>query len=100
MRRRPPRSTRTATPCPYTTLVRSPDATIAEISKAGLRGRGGGGFPTGTKWAGVRSQTSTDRYVVVNGAEGEPGTFKDRHLLRMNPYQVVEGMIKIGRAHV
>jgi NADH:ubiquinone oxidoreductase subunit F (NADH-binding) len=69
------------------------EATIAEISAAGLRGRGGGGFPTGTKWAGVRAQSGTDRYVVVNGAEGEPGTFKDRHLLRTNPYQVVEGMI-------
>ena len=70
-----------------------PEATIAEVSAAGLRGRGGGGFPTGTKWAGVRSQPGTDRYVVVNGAEGEPGTFKDRQLMRTNPYQVVEGMI-------
>jgi NADH-quinone oxidoreductase subunit F len=70
-----------------------PDAVIAQLSESGLRGRGGGGFPTGTKWAGVRGQTGTDRYVIANGAEGEPGTFKDRALLRSNPYQVVEGLI-------
>lgn len=70
-----------------------PDATIEAISASGLRGRGGGGFPTGRKWAGIAAQTGTRRYVVCNGAEGEPGTFKDRALLRANPYQVVEGLI-------
>ena len=60
---------------------------------SGLRGRGGGGFPTGRKWSGVAAQTGTRRYVVGNGAEGEPGTFKDRALLRANPYQFVEGII-------
>jgi NADH:ubiquinone oxidoreductase subunit F (NADH-binding) len=68
-------------------------ATIAEIGRSGLRGRGGGGFPTGRKWAGIAAQADTRRYLVVNGAEGEPGTFKDRALLRANPYQVVEGLI-------
>ena len=69
-----------------------PTGTIEVITDAGLRGRGGGGFPTGRKWAGIAGQTATTRYLVCNGAEGEPGTFKDRALLRANPYQVVEGM--------
>ena len=70
-----------------------PAATIEAIERSGLRGRGGGGFPTGQKWAGIAGQTGSRRYLVVNGAEGEPGTFKDRALLRANPYQVVEGLI-------
>lgn len=70
-----------------------PRATIDEIVAAGLRGRGGGGFPTGRKWSGVASQVDTPRFLVVNGAEGEPGTFKDRAILRANPYQLVEGLI-------
>jgi NADH-quinone oxidoreductase subunit F len=69
-----------------------PEGTIEEITRSGLRGRGGGGFPTGRKWSGVRSQPGTHRYVVCNGAEGEPGTFKDRALARANPYQLVEGL--------
>lgn len=70
-----------------------PEETIAQITRSGLRGRGGGGFPTGRKWAGVRAQPGTTRYVVANGAEGEPATFKDRALMRANPYQVVEGLV-------
>src|SRR5690606_34740490 len=70
-----------------------PDGTIEEVLASGLRGRGGAGFPTGRKWAGVRSQEGTHRYLAVNGAEGEPGTFKDRALLRANPYQLVEGAV-------
>jgi NADH-quinone oxidoreductase subunit F len=69
-----------------------PEATIEEVLAAGLRGRGGGGFPTGRKWQGLASHSGT-KYLVVNGAEGEPGTFKDRALLRANPYQLVEGLI-------
>ena len=69
-----------------------PLATIAEVTQSGLRGRGGGGFPTGQKWAGIAGQTGGRRYLVCNGAEGEPGTFKDRALLRANPYQLVEGV--------
>lgn len=75
-----------------------PDATIETIAASGLRGRGGGGFPTGRKWAGIAAQTAGRRYLVVNGAEGEPGTFKDRALVRSNPYQVVEGMVIAGFA--
>jgi NADH-quinone oxidoreductase subunit F len=70
-----------------------PEATIDIIDRAGLRGRGGGGFPTATKWRGIASQTGTRRFVVGNGAEGEPGTFKDRALIRANPYQLVEGLL-------
>ena len=70
-----------------------PQATIEAITAAGLRGRGGGGFPTGRKWAGIAGQAGTRRYVVANGAEGEPGAFGDRALLRANPYQVAEGLM-------
>ncbi len=71
----------------------SPEDVIRLVRQAGLRGRGGAGFPTATKWDGVRSDPGTTRYLVGNGAEGEPGTFKDRYLLRMNPYQVLEGAL-------
>ena len=70
-----------------------PAATIETVLASGLRGRGGGGFSTGRKWQSIASQSATRRYVVCNGAEGEPGTFKDRALLRSNPYQLVEGVI-------
>src|SRR5579864_5961618 len=67
-----------------------PAGTIAEIGRSGLRGRGGAGFPTGRKWESIRSAPGT-HYFAVNGAEGEPGTFKDRAILRANPYQLLEG---------
>ncbi len=67
-------------------------ARIQVVAASGLRGRGGGGFPTGRKWAGIAEQSGGRRYLVCNGAEGEPGTFKDRALLRANPYQLVEGL--------
>jgi len=73
-------------------VVDGPDWVISELTKSGLRGRGGGGFPTGRKWSGVRGQPGTHRYVVCNAAEGEPATFKDRALMRANPYQLVEGV--------
>src|SRR5215218_9161970 len=69
-----------------------PAATVALVESSGLRGRGGAGFPTGRKWAGIADQRDAVRYLVANGAEGEPGTFKDRALLRANPYQLVEGV--------
>jgi NADH:ubiquinone oxidoreductase subunit F (NADH-binding) len=69
-----------------------PAATVSEVSAARLRGRGGGGFPTGIKWAGIADVPDQRRFVVCNAAEGEPGTFKDRALLRTNPYQVLEGI--------
>ncbi len=67
------------------------DGTIDEITAAGLRGRGGAGFPAGRKWRSVRDGGEGRRYVVANGAEGEPATFKDRLLMRRDPYRVVEG---------
>ncbi len=72
-----------------------PDGTIGLIEAAGIRGRGGAGFPTGRKWRSLRDTiTAEDRgFVVVNAAEGEPGTFKDRALLRANPYLVLEGAV-------
>ena len=71
---------------------RGPDGVIATIAAAGLRGRGGAGFPTATKWAAVRAAACPTTYVVANAAEGEPGTFKDRFLIRRNPYQLLEGL--------
>jgi NADH-quinone oxidoreductase subunit F len=73
-------------------LSLSPDQIIEELKLSGLRGRGGAGFPTGVKWAGVVSTGRGKRYACCNGAEGEPGTFKDRYLLRMNPYLTLEGL--------
>lgn len=69
-----------------------PDATIAMIEAAGLRGRGGAGFPAARKWKSVTRGEHGTRYAVANAAEGEPGTFKDRALLRANPYAVIEGL--------
>ena len=73
---------------------RGADWVIEEIERAGLRGRGGAGFPAARKWRSVAAGGPGlgDRYVVANGAEGEPATFKDRPLLRANPYQVLEGL--------
>jgi NADH:ubiquinone oxidoreductase subunit F (NADH-binding) len=70
-----------------------PGATIDEIGLAGIRGRGGAGFPAATKWRSVATAAGHTRHVVANGAEGEPGTFKDRALMRANPYAVVEGLL-------
>lgn len=66
---------------------------IGEITRSGLRGRGGAGFPTGRKWQSVAEQDRGPRYLVCNAAEGEPSTFKDRLLLRRNPYQLIEGLL-------
>jgi NADH:ubiquinone oxidoreductase subunit F (NADH-binding) len=74
-------------------LALSPRGVIDVVADSGLRGRGGGGFPTGEKWRSIREVGTGERYVVCNAAEGEPATFKDRHLLRTNPYQVLEGLM-------
>jgi NADH:ubiquinone oxidoreductase subunit F (NADH-binding) len=66
---------------------------LAELDRSGLRGRGGAGFPTARKWRTVAQSPHPTRFVVCNAAEGEPGTFKDRWLLRHNPYAVLEGML-------
>ena len=73
-------------------LGASPEAVIEEVAKSGLRGRGGAGFPTADKWRSIRTTGTGARFAVCNGAEGEPATFKDRTLLRTNPYQVIEGL--------
>ena len=69
-----------------------PEAVAAEVRAAGLRGRGGAGFPTGLKWRGLQRDDSPAKFVVCNAAEGEPGTYKDRALMQANPYQLVEGV--------
>lgn len=77
-----------------------PDDLIATITDAGLRGRGGAGFPTGIKWRTVADSRSSvePTAVIVNAAEGEPGTFKDRAIIRRNPYRVLEGALIAARA--
>ena len=76
----------------------SPDAIIAEIAAAGLRGRGGAGFPTARKWAACRSEAAATKYLVCNGDEGDPGAFMDRSILEADPHAVLEGMIIGARA--
>ncbi len=75
-----------------------PDAVVAEVKKSALRGRGGAGFPTGLKWSFMPRQYAGQKYVVCNSDEGEPGTFKDRDLLRYDPHSVIEGMAIGGYA--
>ena len=79
-------------------MKRPPDEVIEEVRRSGLRGRGGAGFPTGIKWRTVREDPCPTKFAVCNAAEGEPGTFKDRWLLRMNPYQMVEGLAIAAQA--
>lgn len=69
------------------------DEVINEIKKSVLRGRGGAGFPTGLKWSFMPKDFKGEKYIVCNTDEGEPGTFKDRDLLRYNPHSVIEGMV-------
>ena len=66
---------------------------IDEITKSCLRGRGGGGFPTGKKWAQVQAQTDPVKYIVCNGDEGDPGAFMDRSMMEGDPHRVLEGMM-------
>jgi len=76
----------------------TPEALIAEVKKSALRGRGGAGFPTGLKWSFMPKSYTGQRYLVCNSDEGEPGTFKDRDILRYNPHALIEGMIIGGYA--
>jgi len=71
----------------------SPEDVIKDIRKSGLRGRGGGGFPTGRKWQSCRDARSDTKYVICNADEGDPGAYQDRSLLEGNPHSVLEGMI-------
>jgi len=81
----------------YAGLVKAlgmkPDDIITEIENSGLRGRGGGGFPTGTKWRSCVAVDSDIRYVLCNGDEGDPGAFMDRSIMEGDPHTVIEGMI-------
>ena len=71
----------------------TPDGVISEVKKAGLRGRGGGGFHAAVKWEGVRKAHGEPKYVIANGDEGDPGAYMDRSLMEGNPHSVIEGMI-------
>ena len=71
---------------------------IDEIKRSGLRGRGGAGFPTGIKWQHVKDQTGSEKYIICNGDEGDPGAFMDRMLLESYPFRIIEGMLIAGYA--
>jgi NADH-quinone oxidoreductase subunit F len=98
-----------ASPCDYIALggynalckaltSMTPEGVVAEIKKSGLRGRGGGGFPTGVKWETTRGAEGAVKYVVVNGDEGDPGAYMDRSILEGSPHSVLEGLIIGGYA--
>ncbi len=70
-----------------------PAAVIAVVKAAGLQGRGGASFPAAVKWEGCRAATGAPKYLVVNGEEGEPGIFKDRHLMEADPHRLLEGAL-------
>ena len=70
----------------------TPEQVIAELKASSLRGRGGAGFPTGLKWSFMPRQFPGQKYLICNSDEGEPGTFKDRDILRYNPHALIEGM--------
>jgi len=92
----------------YRSLARALDATpesvIAEVKRAGLQGRGGAFFPAAVKWEGCRNATGEPKYLVMNGEEGEPGIFKDRHLMEADPHGILEGVLlaayAAGATHV
>src|SRR4051812_16720307 len=79
-------------------LAMQPDDITAEVKKSNLRGRGGAGFPTGMKWGFIPKQSTKPKYVVCNADESEPGTFKDRDLMRYTPHLLLEGMVIAGFA--
>ena len=76
----------------------SPEDVIDEMLESGLRGRGGGGFPTGLKWKFTLPEKSEKKYVICNGDEGDPGAFMDRSVMEGNPHAVIEGMMIAGKA--
>jgi bidirectional [NiFe] hydrogenase diaphorase subunit len=87
----------------YQALVRAltemaPAQIVQEVSKSGLRGRGGAGYPTGLKWGTVAKTIGTRKYVICNADEGDPGAFMDRSVLESDPHRVLEGMIVAGYA--
>ena len=76
-----------------TLMAAGQDAIIDQVKASGLRGRGGAGFPTGMKWSFMPKNYTGNKYLVCNSDEGEPGTFKDRDIMRYNPHALIEGMI-------
>lgn len=86
----------------YKSLVKAagmePKDIVDEVKKAGLRGRGGAGFPTGMKWAFASADPKFPKYLICNADEGEPGTFKDRPILEKKPHLLIEGMVISGYA--
>ena len=76
----------------------SPQEVIDEITRSGLRGRGGAGFPTGVKWGFARKSPGSQKYVICNADEGDPGAFMDRSVLESDPHSVIEGMLIAGYA--
>jgi NADH-quinone oxidoreductase subunit F len=79
-------------------LQMSPEEICKKVSESGLRGRGGGGFPTGRKWEAARAQKSAKKYVICNGDEGDPGAFMNRSVMEGNPHSVIEGLMIAARA--
>ncbi len=76
----------------------SPAEVISEVNKSGLRGRGGGGYPTALKWSAVAKASSSQKYVICNADEGDPGAFMDRSVLESDPHRILEGMAIAGYA--
>jgi NADH-quinone oxidoreductase subunit F len=76
----------------------SPRVVIEEVTRSGLRGRGGAGFPTGIKWGFARKSPGSQKYVICNADEGDPGAFMDRSVLESDPHNVIEGMLVAGYA--
>ncbi|HEY9810747.1 MAG TPA: NuoF family protein [Halomicronema sp.] len=76
----------------------TPSEVVEEITKSGLRGRGGGGYPTGLKWATVAKMPGKQKYIICNADEGDPGAFMDRSVLESDPHRVLEGMAIAGYA--
>ncbi len=76
----------------------TPEQVIEEIKQSGLRGRGGGGFPTGMKWEFCRKAKGSDKYIICNADEGDPGAFMDRSIIEADPHSVLEGMLIGARA--
>jgi len=70
-----------------------PSEIVEEVKKSGLRGRGGGGFPTGTKWSFLAAKQAPEKVLICNADEGDPGAFMDRSLMESVPHQVLEGML-------
>jgi NADH-quinone oxidoreductase subunit F len=79
-------------------LEMTPEQICQEVTKSGLRGRGGGGFPTGRKWEAARIQPGPKKYIIVNADEGDPGAFMNRSVMEGNPHSVLEGLMIAARA--